>query len=60
MAHRGEVAEFYLGTRTEIGAAVDFFAGNRALTPIYLRCAAAGPGGPVDEADLHQIVARDR
>jgi microcystin degradation protein MlrC len=52
----GEVPEFYRGTRTEIGAAVDFFAGHRALTPIYLRCAAAGPGGPVDEADLHQIV----
>jgi len=52
----GEVPEFYRGTRTEIGAAVDFFEANRALTPIYLRCAAAGPGGAVDEADLLRIV----
>src|SRR5918911_1733508 len=51
-----EVPEFYRGTRTEIGAAVDFFVANRALTPIYLRCAAAGPGGPVEEADLQQIM----
>ena len=51
-----EVPEFYRGTRTEIGAAVDFFEANRALTPIYLRCAAAGPGGAVDEADLLSIV----
>ena len=52
-----EAAEFYRGTRTEIGAAVDFFAANRTLTPIYLRCAAAGPGGPVEEADLQRIMA---
>src|SRR4051812_17337420 len=56
-----EVPEFYRGTRTEIGAAVDFFAANRALAPIYLRCAAAGPGGPVEDTDLqhllHEIVA---
>jgi microcystin degradation protein MlrC len=51
-----EVPEFYRGTRTEIGAAVDFFEINQPLTPIYLRCAAAGPGGAVDEADLHPIV----
>lgn len=56
--HSGvEVAEFYRGTRTEIGAAVDFFAANRALTPIYLRCAAAAPGGPVEEGDLQRIMA---
>jgi microcystin degradation protein MlrC len=52
-----EVAEFYAGTRTEIGAAVDFFSANRALTPIYLRCAAAGPGGAVEEDDLQAIIA---
>src|SRR3954447_19577505 len=51
-----QVPEFYRGTRTEIGAAGDFFERNQALTPIYLRCAAAGPGGAVDEADLHPIV----
>jgi microcystin degradation protein MlrC len=48
-------ADFYRGSRTEIGAAVDFFAENRALTPIYLRCTGAGPGGPVEEADLQRI-----
>jgi len=47
---------FYRGTRTEIGAAVDFFAAHRELTPIYLRCAAAGPGGAVEEADVQQII----
>lgn len=47
---------FYKGSRTELGAAVDFFEENRALTPIFLRCAAAGPGGPVDEEDLQGIV----
>src|SRR5437764_14752401 len=55
--HTGaEVPEFYRGTRTEIGAAVDFFAANWALTPIYLRCAGAGPGGPVEETDLQRVV----
>jgi microcystin degradation protein MlrC len=55
--HTGaEVPEFYRGTQTEIGAAVDFFAANRALTPIYLRCAAAGPGGPVEETDLQRLL----
>src|SRR5438067_12494501 len=51
-----EVPEFYRGTRTEIGAAVDFFAAIPHLSPIYLRCAAAGPGGPVEEADLQRIM----
>ena len=55
--HAGDaVPEFYRGTRTEIGAAVDFFERNRALTPIYLRCAAAGPGGAVEEADLQAVM----
>lgn len=47
---------FYRGTRTELGAAVDFFAARRGLTPIYLRCAAAGPGGAVEESDLRRII----
>lgn len=51
-----EANRFYAGTRTEIGAAVDWFSANRALTPIYVRCAAAAPGGPVDESDLHAII----
>src|SRR3954467_2608255 len=48
---------FYKGTRTELGAAVDYFERNRGLTPIYLRCAAAGPGGAVEESDLRRIIA---
>lgn len=56
--HAGDAAvDFYRGTRTEIGGAVDFFAANPHLSPIYLRCAAAGPGGPVEEADLQAIIA---
>jgi len=51
-----EVAHFYKGTRTELGAAVDFFAAHRDLTPIYLRCAAAGPGGAVEESELQKII----
>src|SRR5438128_3421022 len=51
-----DVAKFYAGTRTEIGAALDFFAANRSLTPIYLRCAAAGPGGAVEESVLEEII----
>jgi microcystin degradation protein MlrC len=55
--HAGaDAADVYRGTRTEIGAAVDFFSADRALTPIYLRCAAAGPGGAVEETDLHAII----
>ncbi|HEY3076445.1 MAG TPA: M81 family metallopeptidase [Burkholderiales bacterium] len=52
-----DVAKFYAGSRTELGAVVDFFSANRSLTPIYLRCAAAGPGGAVEEADLQTIIA---
>jgi microcystin degradation protein MlrC len=50
-----EVPAFYGGTRTEIGAAVDFFRDNAALTPVWLRCTGAPPGGPVEEADLQRI-----
>src|SRR5437868_9017368 len=51
-----EVAHFYKGTRTELGAAVDFFAAHRDLVPVYLRCAAAGPGGAVEESELQKII----
>lgn len=50
-----EAETFYRGTRTELGAAVDFFAAHPELTPIYLRCTAAGPGGAVEEADLREV-----
>jgi len=49
-----EVPRFYRGTRTEIGAAVDFFQRSE-FEPIWLRCAAAPPGGPVEQADLDAI-----
>ena len=49
------VPAFYRGTRTEIGAAVDFFQASPQFEPIWLRCAAAPPGGPVEQADLEQI-----
>ena len=52
-----EAEQFYAHSRTELGGAVDFFADDRTLTPIWLRCAAAGPGGPVEEADLQAIFA---
>lgn len=48
--------DFYAGSRTELGAAVDFFRDHSDLTPIYLRCAAAPPGGPIDEPDLKRIM----
>ena len=51
-----DAAAFYRDTRTELGAAVDFFADHRDLSPIYLRCAAAGPGGAVEEEALRQII----
>lgn len=52
-----EVPALYGGTRTEIGAAVDFFRDNPVLTPVWLRCTGAPPGGPVEEADLRRIFA---
>ena len=51
----GEVPALYGGTRTEIGAAVDFFRANPAFTPVWLRSTGAPPGGPVEEADLRRI-----
>ena len=52
-----EVPDRYAGTRTELGAVVDFFSADKGLTPVYLRCAAAGPGGAVEEDDLQAIIA---
>src|SRR4051812_3817854 len=55
--HAGAAAAaFYKGTRTELGAAVDYFEANQDLVPVYLRCAAAGPGGAVEESDLREII----
>jgi microcystin degradation protein MlrC len=51
-----QAAAFYAGTRTELGAAVDFFKQRSEFTPVFLRCAAAPPGGPVEERDLRRII----
>jgi microcystin degradation protein MlrC len=53
----GEAARaFYSGTRCELGAAVDFLTARPEWQGAFLRCAAAGPGGPVDSAVLRAIV----
>jgi microcystin degradation protein MlrC len=41
---------FYGGTRTELGAAVDFAHTQPVGTVQFLRCAAASPGGPLTDA----------
>ena len=51
---------FYRGTRTELGAAVDFLeaqTGGNGWRGRWLRCCAASPGGPVVEEDLQGIIA---
>jgi len=54
--HGGDDAvRFYRGTRTEIGAAVDFLDRHPHWHATFLRCAAASPGGPVIEQDLQSI-----
>jgi len=50
-----EATAFYRGTRTELGAAVDFLDRHPAWQGCFLRCAAASPGGPVVEDDLQTI-----
>lgn len=52
----GEAArDFYRGTNTEIGAAVAFAAANPGWEVVFLRCAAAPPGGPVLDEDFDRI-----
>jgi microcystin degradation protein MlrC len=47
----GEAARaFYRGTRSELGAAVDFLEAHPDWDGTFLRCAAAPPGGPVESA----------
>ena len=46
----------YQGTRTEIGAAVDFIAAHQDWQGIFLRCAAAPPGGPVLDALIDRVI----
>lgn len=52
----GEAARrFYSGTRTELGAAIDFVDAHRGWEGVFLRCCAAPPGGPVEAGLLDQI-----
>jgi microcystin degradation protein MlrC len=52
----GEAAcAFYRGTRSELGAAVDFLEARPDWDGTFLRCAAAPPGGPVEGALLREI-----
>ncbi len=46
---------FYRGTRSELGAAVDFLEARPDWHGSFLRCAAAPPGGPVESALLGDI-----
>jgi len=54
---KGEAARAaYRGTRTEMGAVVDFLAANTDWESVFLRCAAAPPGGPVCDALIDEVI----
>src|SRR5258706_14443277 len=52
-----DAVAFYRGTRTELGAAVDFIERSDRWHGRFLRCCGASPGGPVAEEDLQAILA---
>ena len=55
---KGEAArEAYRGTRTEMGAAVDFLDVHTDWQGEFLRCAAAPPGGPVPDRLIADVTA---
>lgn len=55
---RGETArEAFRGTRTELGAAVDFLDAHAERQGVFLRCAAAPPSGPVADAMIGAVIA---
>ncbi len=55
---KGEAArDAYRGTRTEMGAVVDFLAAHSDWQGVFLRCAAAPPGGPVADALIDRVIA---
>ncbi len=47
----------YAGTANEVGAAVEFLAARPDWQGVFLRCCAAPPGGPVEQAVLEAICA---
>jgi len=51
-----EAQAAYRGTRTEMGAAVDFLASHPNWRGVFLRCAAAPPGGPVADALIDEVI----
>ena len=54
---KGEAARAaYRGTRTEMGAAVDFFDAQPGWQGDFLRCAAAPPGGPVSDLLIAEVI----
>ncbi|MCK4867985.1 MAG: M81 family metallopeptidase [Alphaproteobacteria bacterium] len=54
---KGEVARVaYRGTRTEMGAAVDFLDARHGWEGEFLRCAAAPPGGPVPDLFISEVI----
>lgn len=54
---KGEAARgAYRGTRTEMGAAVDFLAAHPDWRGVLLRCAAAPPGGPVADVLIDEVI----
>lgn len=55
---KGEAArELYRATATEIGAAVAFADSHPDWEVVFLRCAAAPPGGPIPDADFDVIAS---
>lgn len=50
------VAEHYRGTRTEMGAAVDFVAAYPDWDSTFLTCAECGPCGPLEDACFDAIL----
>ncbi|MSP48977.1 MAG: M81 family peptidase [Alphaproteobacteria bacterium] len=55
--HRGdEAAVHYSGTRTSIGAAIDFLGLHPEWQETFLICTAANPAGPVADATFERIM----
>jgi microcystin degradation protein MlrC len=55
--HRGaEVPPHYAGTRTSIGAVLDFLSAHPDWDGTFLTCTAANPSGPVADATFERIL----